>query len=474
MRTYASIAVMALLLVSAGPQDASADGAKPEITEAMEMEFTRHVHSVDISKRRDYTATFLSLPEYRHLYGPALAKAFDAAKSVAPDQVTHAIAKALEAPLSEMLCGKVFRDMAAMEPGMRNREFAAHCPPKGDRVVEPDLAANTPLGYLLIAVAMEGYAREKGFADNVLHKSAVGLFLNPRGWLDSRVMTLTISLDAIWLDGTRVVSLECEDKSAKAAACRRSLQQCAQQPLSEACRKSNAALLIEGVSGDELMVPALVAPLQERMNEIRELQEKLQQKHKYDFVVFVDAAVPYRVVAPVVYTAAKALPEKMQSDVPFHLFARPLDDEFNHEQQLFASIILGKKWTEEEESVDETPSLAIDFQSLLLKAYHPMEPVEARFKSVSTSGCSFFVPAMTHDWLGLHRKLVEMKKGLWASKRDIYFVARSSTPWRVVAEAFAALTWQRKQEKEACGLAGSSLVKEKVELFPHIILMAPQ
>jgi len=322
------ILTITLLLATVLPSPtAFADDPGPAPMATMERQFMKAIPNVAAEKRREFIGGFFSVYEHRHLYGPDLAKAFDIIRTVSPDQLGQAVVKALEGIIKKYGCGEIFEHMSHMGPVMRAYEFAAACPPKGDRAVEPDLAANTPLAFVLVAAMMEAYARDEGFDNTPLHQSAMGLFLNPRAWLDSPFVTITITTDAIWVDATRAVHLTCKgDPDNNTNRCKRHLRTCAREPASEQCGKTHMTLEPAGSKGEEFAIAKLVEVVKKSVARIRQNQEKLERDHELIFVLFTDQATPYQLVTRTVYSALAALPEKDRKNARIEFQTRPPTD----------------------------------------------------------------------------------------------------------------------------------------------------
>lgn len=320
-----------ILAVVLPPLPARADDPGPTPIATMEREIQKTVHHVAVDKRREFIATFFATHEHRHLYGPDLSNAFDVIGSVSPDQVDAGVVKYLEGIIKKYGCGEIFEQMANMAPAMRAYEFAAACPPKGDRAVEPDLAANTPLAYLLTAATMEAHARAKGFNLSPLHRHAVGLLLTPRTWLDSTYIVITISTDAIWVDNTRVAHLTCKgDPDDNKARCKRILKRCAQDSTADGCADSKLTLKIAGEKEDKKMsIPKVAEAVKKRAAEIRGVHEKLEREPELQFTLFVDRQIPYKLLTRTIYSATEDLPEKERGNSRFQFYLRPPEEEFH-------------------------------------------------------------------------------------------------------------------------------------------------
>ena len=311
-------------LLPIGPALADDPGPAPMAT--MERQFMNAIPNVATEKRREFISGFFSVHEHRHLYGEDLAKAFDAINIVSPDRVDQAVVQELEGIIKKYACGRVFEQMSNMGPVMRAYELAANCPPKGDRAIEPDLAANTPLAILLTVTMMEARARDKGFDLSPLHKAAVRLLLNPLSGPTPAVVTITITMDAVWVDSARVIHLTCKgDPDDNKSRCKRQLSNCVGESKPEECANLKMTLEPTGDSSDKTGLPKLAPVLKERLDKIREMQDKMSRKHEVEFALFVDAAVPFQLVTRALYTAMETVPEKDRSLTKTTFHKRPPD-----------------------------------------------------------------------------------------------------------------------------------------------------
>ena len=473
---------------SAKAKPKAENGRAPDallIPATTEFDFMRTVATVDPHKRREFTAGFLASNEHKGIYGPALVKAFDAVTSVSPDRRAEAVLMALVDSISDMGCNKVFKRLANYGPGQRNEVFALECPPSGQRAVEPDLAANAPLEFVLLATVMDGRARNKGFADSRLHKTAMNLFLEPRDWLDSNAIIVTITLNAIWLGRDKVVDLKCEASDiADQDKCRELLRKCTRDPLAAPCEHGPA--LWPGPKTDKMLIADLAGPVKKRMTAISEMLAKLAQLNRYELVFYIDSAVPYHLVMRTIYTVKLSVPEGAEPG-RFIFPGRPPGDDYYGPEAFVADLPAAPDPEDDNKKPTKAapPMVLLHAGKLLLRAEHRDKSIEKSLPGLDLEKCGGWPRDTDYAWLALHRKLMKLKEGSWASTKELHLGAAPGVPWAMLVDAYKTAAFVLKVDNPDCGLGNTSVLKktkpdapefmppQPVGLFPEVRLIWP-
>jgi len=336
---------------------------------------------------------------------------------------------------------------------------------------------------------MESYARVRGFADSALHKAAKSLLLRPRQWLDSHYVAVTITLEGLWVEDRRVATLRCSCRSGKRDdKCRSSMSRCAHTPLSSECIDEGFRLLPENEKKGAETIAALEEPVSEKLKSIGELLRTLARSQRYGFVIFVDDAVPFELVARTLYTIWRLLPDNHRGKTRFEFPGRPPSGTFAPTDQVTATLPaphtppLDKS---RRKVVAQPASVLLDRKALILRAIHDEVEVERKLPGVTLKECAYPFPQESPDWLGLHRALLDLKKGHWARQPRIYLGTADLVPWRLVADGISSLGLVRRIRDESCGLNGTEFDRELFEtpdgdkhprerdLFPEVILLLP-
>lgn len=453
---------------------------KPSLT--LGMSFQGFARDVSRDRRRTFVATYFSEPENRPLYGEEMAQLFELFKSTAPAELATTAAPLLEKMLAGIGCGEVLNKARELTPPSQGAYFAANCLTAKAPIIEPELAGNTPFVYLQLAALMEASAQKRGIAEQQVHRLAVDLVLDPRHYLGDARIPITVTLDAIWVGQTQAVPLLCNKQSREeAAACHGALRTCAADPLSDACAKASPQLMPED-HGDGFEITRLGDALEKVILPMRDMMTKLQREPLIDFTIFADDAVPYYVVARVVFTAAQGLPERERHLTRFEFPQRHVEQDFAPHRAVVARAA-ARPLQSDKRIRTLPPTVIIDRRMVRLKTESVGDIEDLLLRPVKNTGCGPNGPQWVHDWPGLNSKLAGLKEGAWKKMDTINLGGVSETPWGVVADAIRTVSLKRTWSAASCGLWGTVVATEEIRhgnedhthsrpigLFPEVIL----
>lgn len=115
------------------------------------------------------------------MYGDDLVPAFRAiANDVDGSATLPRLLEPLTLPLAQLGCARAVADAVRLPPPQARRQVAATCPkPPAARVVDPAVAPSLRMERLLLAIVLDGRARQSGLASDPLHLRAMQILLRP-------------------------------------------------------------------------------------------------------------------------------------------------------------------------------------------------------------------------------------------------------------------------------------------------------